>query len=269
MMSDMKSVSNIMGLLAAVLISVSAVVSCGRIIEDRSDCPTWLTIDWSRCVDYGDLVSDSLYFDEKVYYADDDINIQSNPRKTYVVPRGAMNFITWWGVEGCVMSDGAFTVPRGSEMSRLWLYGHPGMTVDGESQVEVVEPWKQYCLLTIKFVDWLGVVKDADAVVYSTSCGMRLADLSAVRGDFCAKASLIGEGQFSVRVPRQGFHDLVLVLRDASGNVVCRYDLSSIIDEVGYDWTEKSLKDINLFLSVAGSGTDIQIGDWDKGADHQ
>ena len=248
------------------LFIAAAFLSSCSVKEDRADCPCWLRLDFSQCVDVMKFVSlngweDSLSVFETTAFPKDYV---STPM-VVSVPKDTLSLAVWFGPNSAYVNDGVFSIPKGSDCDSLYVFS---CTVDcSEDDAFVnVKMYKEFA--TVRLV--VGGSEDGEfpfkMAVRGSVSGLDLKTRTPVEGEFYYKLSQAGKGKWVFRLPRQNDNSLMLDLSwDEFGNT--SLPLGEWIAQTGYSWENENLGDIYVEVDYARSEAWIRVNDWEFGFD--
>ena len=261
--SFMNNSAKILGLVAVIALSFSCSVR-----EDRGPCPGYLEIDLDAYVGLTGGVQllgwrdEAALFDRRV-----DISRREGNSAMLSVPKGEVNYCAWFGLKNKKddLHGRVYGIPLGKDADPLYAFTRKGLLLEGEYLWDKAEPHRHHCILTIH-VDGLASERLPELLVRISSgtSGINLEDLSPIRGNFQVSGHPGRDGILQFTLLRQGFGDLQAEIYDG-GRLVGTYDLSSLLDVSGYDWTSEDLADIRMNFSVSSSEVSLVIGYWDEG----
>lgn len=233
-------------------------VSC-TVKEDRAGCPCWLDVDVSQC---GGLVR-LLGYGAGGRVIDETVDPLENPVCTYTVPKGMLTLSALSGLAEGEIADSTLTCRPGRQFPKASLYMATVKTSDQENVEVVVTPHKVYSEITFYLPEGMEFLAPSVTIqTVSTSVGYDLTDATVLRGEFTYATLLDDRGSGSVRVPRQKYGDLTVIVY-LNGERYRVIDLWSELDRRGYDWDERDLKDVSIVLEIGNAGGIIVISDWD------
>lgn len=218
-------------------------VSCS-IKEERSGCPSWLSIrlsEKSLAIARSRTVLVTLRHAE----GNDTLRLDSaEPGGWAKVGRGVAE------MDGLLLNGAALTVPWGGESDSLWTCSTRVPVLSDEETV-TVELHKRFA--TVDFI--FESLPDTGGL------------LLVLRGDFhCLLAP--SEKTASVRLPAQR-EDTVLELEclaASEGRKIWDWDLAGALRTAGYDWGAEDLADIRVRVSLAPLDLRVEIIPWEGGA---
>lgn len=246
---------------SGVLAFMVVLVACAgcSVKEDRDVCPGRLMLDfggvdaslgsldllvtWPGGVILRDVVVPSVFGDE--YIRD--------------VPHGMLDVNVWSGAGEYVENESGLVIPLGSECPPVHKHSFIADT-RGEIWRQEVELHKNYCCLTVK-------LKGEDVMPYSLVVSGNVdgytLDGSPRKGEFRCVAYPEGEGEITVRVPRQIDASLMLEVEDDNG-IRKLFAVGEYIKASGYDWDSENLGDVTVTLDYYITGITVLVQKWDE-----
>ena len=249
-------------IIAAVVAMAASVQSC--ILEDRSHCPAYLTLDFSstpaevshinliiKCAD-GSVFTDSITSDRFT-------SVYEIP-----VPRGRAGIAAFGNIECMEFADG-YRITTGNEADNVYTCFFPAV-YDRDLCSDSVRLLKNNIGLHIRIT---GDSTDSlYTVITSSSVGYDLQG-EILEGEYVytpeAAHQTEGERQyleFFCRVIRQKNDDLSMSVYGPGGEILKVLPLSSYLDEAGIDMSDEELDDLYLTLDLAEARLVISPIDW-------
>ena len=241
--------------------------------EDRLSCPCYLDIDY-RDVLAGGWESLSRGTVDVSVYASDSLWRRNHPlalcpeTEEVTVGRDSVRVIALL----CGLSAPGFPVSGtrilcGPDRQIDSLYVHTEkVDCSGEEARCLLQPHKQFSTLTFTDGEDGARFRQYDWTLRGTTCGLDLADLSAVDGDyavFVAEDALTG--CFRARIPRQPRPDLVLEFRSRAhplNRFVC--PVGRYLFAAGYDPAAADLPDYELRIDFHQALLGIRVRGWEE-----
>lgn len=243
--------------------AVALTLASCTVIEDRSVCPCWLKVSYQESQGVG---NDIRYFiwNEEGPVTDGREDITTGPHM-YAVPRGIIGYAGSFGVPEENVRNGMYIIPDGTETAEIYAFKDETIEMSEDFVETSVKPLKQHCNILVRFLEDISTrYQDMSCEITSSSCGMDLRTLQVVDGDFRLLRYPSRDGQFFFRLSRQAGDDLVLTVHE-NGFRLNVYHLSRIMEINGYDWTDESLRDATITLSLLSQEASVELGDWEDG----
>lgn len=252
-------------LLAAACLGVAG---CSTIIEDRSDCPSYLNVEVSSRYDLYEGPGNawcSVYGNRNALVAISEV-VDVNSRDTtlsYVIdPRQPVSVI----VSSAPVRSGCIVADYGDGYGAVWVTRKDADCTAEETTVRIDQLNKQFCELTVTLSrETLTNVPVTGIVVRSDYNGIRVPSMHPNVGRFCCTALFDELGRATVVLPRQGGRGLMLTLQIEGNEKDVPVDLYAIMAEVGYDWGDENLRDFQMEISVSEFGVGADIEGWKIG----
>jgi hypothetical protein len=212
------------------------------------------------------MTGDIRYFiwDDQSAIADGKEDITTGPHM-YKTPRGVVNYAASFNVPDDCVTGHEYIIEKGSETAEIYAFSQYDISMDTDYVEVAVKPYKKFATFKVDFIeDITDRFQNMICVVRSSSAGVDLCTLEAVKGEYEYTCGPNRDGQIYFKLSRQGFDDLELVVLedDEELNV---YSLSTMLEVKGYDWSALNLKDAEISLSLTRQEADIKIGDWEDG----
>lgn len=231
-------------------------VSCS-VKEDRQACPC-------RLVLHLDAIDTSLVntlyvravSSEALVFLDTLSTIGLS--ETYVrdVPHDDIVVTVWGSSRG----DADLIIPYGKECPSLYMDAFHADT-HGEICHKDVRLYKNHCRLTV-------LLDGRDDLPYSLTFrghvnGYGMDGLPSEGSFSCVAYPGQGKGM-SAAVPRQLDSSLLLDVQDEGTSIIRTFALGEYLEQSGFDWQEKDLKDATIVVDYSVTGIRITYKGWDK-----
>lgn len=242
-------------LLAAVLLSASG---CS-ILEDRSDCPCSLTLDFTEV--------DTLEVGEvRIYAADDEASVlsveagssQFYPEYDISVPRRQLFLNVAHSDGGFFDESEGIVIPPGMDCPRVFMYSS---RLDARCEMlrDTVHLHKNHCVVDLRMDK-----EDASAckICVKGHVNGYGFDGRPRRGEFSYTSALDSDASCQIVLPRQTDSSLVLEIDDGT-QVLKTFALGEYIVSGGYDWDAPDLEDLIVQIDWAVTAVNVTVRGWD------
>lgn len=250
-------------IIPAVLILAAVVQSC--ILEDRSGCPSYLTLDFSETPDSvshihliikqvnGRLLSDTLY--------------RRDFDSVYEIPvmRGRTEIAAFGNIKS-MQYDGGYRTTTGNAADNLYTCFFPAV-YESDLSSDTVTLHKSCIGLYIKvigdIVDRTYTVIESSSVGYSLSGGILEGQFRHIPEPEPSQANQDRPArEYRSRVTRQKNPDLTLAVHADNGKCIKRLNLSAILDENGIYMCDPELEDLYISVDIDRALLTISPEDW-------
>ena len=219
---------------------------------DRTECPCFLTAAFDR--EFSGKISLTGWQHASCVFSE---TIEANAGGTYVRPieRGVYEFCAGVGYN---------VISLGEQSDSLYLWSSEGaVDATGEDVYLPLSMDKQFATLR------LDMVKPCEISVRGTVCGVDMFTLCPLGGDFRYEPPSEDGIHYALRVPRQlpaplGYEPLELRMLEGGGTPVS-IPLGWMIEQSGYDWTARSLSDMEIRVDYIAREMTIQVLAWGEG----
>ena len=247
-------------ILAAALLGAA---SCS-IKEDRTPCPCWLSIDFSRCSQK--TVTVSAWTDSELF--NDRIAVQDYPdAESYekTVPKGYVSTSVISGEREMKRSGAHLTIPLGHDADSIYAHA-ASVECLGEFAKDTAELHKQFARVFMNVEVPQGHAYPYTFSAVSDVCGMDMRDLSPVDGEFKVDLQLDKDNicMFCLLRQKEDGGSLRLLIQDR-GEIIETIPLAQWIEKMGYSWIRKDLEDIYIGVDYAKAEVSISVNGWDDG----
>ena len=251
---------------ATAIIFLFISLSPGCIIEDRSNCPTYLTLDFS---DTPEEVSDIHLFiisEDGRMFKDTIDRSQFTDLYEVSFKRGKTDIATFGNVDRMVYSNG-YSIAEGDDADNLYTCFITS-AYRNDLSYEKISVLKNNIGLHIRV---MGYASDSlQIMVTSSSIGYDLHG-NIMDGDFTHRPEAVHTPtddeayfEFFSRVTRQKDEALTLTVYAVSGTTVIVLPLFSLLVEAGIDMSDESLEDLYLTVDCALSSLTVSPEGWDS-----
>ena len=264
--------NSILSLAAAVLLAAS----CGLILEDRTDCPCWLTLQ---------LRDDcsSLAPDARVRLSvDGQALAQENMTRSgtqviareYTVPKGIVRVCVWAGAEGEPVGGTVIPFTKNEAIDTLWAYSRL-VDCSEETVVDTVGLNRYFTDVTIVPDGGTWAAMNVGRIEIRTSVGgFDLESLCTVPGDWGQIRDVASAGASGIRftVPRMSYEEeFTLVFYELEGGGLDGgelevWDLQKMLISSNYSWSKDDLDDVIVHHSGTDAGIGLEIAPWTPGS---
>ena len=241
-----------------ILFLLMGVIPGCSIKEERDGCPCRLFLDMTS-VDAADqapftisVFSEEGFVCNTVLESDEFVDTC-----VFEVPRSVLDVVAWSG-GGKFLDDEGLSIPLGDECPPVFI--HQGrLDAKGEAVYNQVRLHKNYCILSVNFVDDHMVKR---LVLRGAVSGFDKVG-NPVPGDFYVQAQSdpVTSGRFYI--PRNSGYPLYLDVMELDG-VTRTFPLHDYMSEYGYESDGKDLCDLNMSLEYTPVGITLTIQGWDE-----
>lgn len=268
-----------------ILTAALSIVSCrSLVLEDRTNCPSFLYFDIvnSERFETYDNVYLNVYSHPKGLLIDEDhsavskIQTENLDEKFYFVVRGteAVKGYGLIGNETLTQSGSEWTVPLGWDYAPLFRFSYIE-NVQEESFTVPVEFVKDYCHVKVQFIGYETFLSAMgrfpfDILIRCNTAGIDGLTGVPVRAQFEFRPEEKSIGFFEFNLPRQGDKNLVMELygregiADRTGHTAT-FDLySDLLNQGGITWTEKNLPDVDIVIDYQEHSVNVSVSPWSQ-----
>ena len=265
----------------AIILSASFFQSCS-VKEDRSDCPSHLSVDLKGCALRSALILISGEEGEAI--ASDAISPETVPEGNirriyrYRVPKGKVRVSSFSKGESLLQEGNTLSIAPESQMDSLW---GESREVIVSHETEYYKPifHKQFATIDLilarndssygegPFSDRSGGVPLPLGKKVSARIGVRgvnLTDLSPSIGEAVFDVPFSEErGAYTFRLPRMKEEGVMISIRE-EGKEIRSLDVGKILLEAGFDWEEEDLSDAIIVADRYEGEFTVSISSWGK-----
>lgn len=227
--------------------------------EDRLRCPCRLVIGFDESIESSELSVSVHSAGETVF--EDVLHPALLDSRVLLVPRNVVSVISYDPLSELCQDAEIYLIEPGKQCDSIYC----GVTIvdcRGDEASAVVSAGKQFATVYLNVIASGSSPTLPESVLVSGDiCGLNLATLLPVRGEFFYNTDLDEYRSCSFRVPRQQDSRLSLELSGNTGSTGS-IDIGRIISNSGYDWSAESLPDILLDISLAELEAGLIVSDW-------
>lgn len=247
---------------------VAASASCS-VLEDRSDCPCFLTLDFSG-VETSQLMAmglDSLNVrisDMADFRVTEGWGLSDNVRECCIpVPKTVIGMNVLCADGSFVNTDSGSFIPEGMQCPIVYMDAEL-VDADAGELKRTVALHKNWCRLEtyLRTADY-GIQRPYCVALYGNVCGYGYAGELLV-GDFHCVSDAAVAGTCSVRIPRQMDDSLWLQVRFLDTGEIHGFPVGEFISQSRYDWSAADLEDVKVDVDFTKSGVTFSISAWKK-----
>lgn len=242
--------------LVALVLSAGLALSCS-VKEERNSCPCLLSVDLSSCASLTGLINISVTASGRTvggsFHPGEDPSVHD-----FEIPRGPCEMTAVSGGEPD--GQGLLTIPYGEQCGEYFVF-NSSFTASGESVRQEVKLHKEHAVIRLDLSGSRWEDKQYVFVLSGNTCGVAINGCIPVPGPFRFKIPDAPSGFMAARVPRQVDDSLVLAVCSGAGTVA-EFRIGEMLKEMGYDWTERDLKDIVVKIPDSIYDISVSVSDW-------
>lgn len=252
--------------LITAMLSVLVLSSCS-VKEDRTPCPCWLCLDITPSKAYSKDVTLSAWNEGRIF--SQTVSIADYPScYEQTVPKGHVNVSAYCGRRESMEEGGRIIIPLGCESDPIRAHLR---SVDclGEFAHDTLNMCKQWATVHLKIENSSDDQYPYSLSVESDICGIDLRNLSPIKGQFRYDLDLDSQESCSFRLPRQRDDSKAVIVTYADNDRLDELPLYQWIEQTGYSWHDKDLKDIYIGVDYVRAEVTIIIQGWDEGDSYE
>lgn len=246
-----------------ILLGASFLAASCSIKEDRSPCPCWLDMDITSCAEHSNEVTLAAWNNDNLFKETVSVAEHSDVYER-PVSKGMVSTAAFCGLSESSLSGSRIIIPEGMQADRLKAHA---AVVDctGESARDIVELYRQFATVYLSIKSQEQRVNPYEAHISGEICGIDLRGLSPVEGGFSFSPEKDSEGKWTFRLPRQKEDSKLTLSMLFGGEVADQMPLSEWINDSGYSWQDRDLKDIYIGVDYAAGKVTVVIEGWGEG----
>lgn len=236
--------------------------SCA-IWEDRTDCPCWLSIDFSECEGATEKVSVRCFTEGEEQFSDT-VRIDPPLASEYEqeVKKGNVSLTYWFGTDvDASQTSNLVSVPYGQQAPPL-MAGRSTLFLDGEFGHDCAHVNKQHMTITCDFGSYHGAQGGSMSIVADCN-SLDVGTFAPGKGPFSCSMDKISDTPIVYRacLLRQTPDSVIrMAFTSATPSLPSwSFSLGEVLDEMGYDWTEADLRDV--YVQVIGKTIQVSVED--------
>lgn len=243
------------------------VLSSCSVKEDRTPCPCWLGIDITPSKAYSKDVTLSGWNEGRIF--SHTVSIADYPSSyEQTVPKGHVNVAAYCGRKESTEEGGRIIIPLGYDSDPIRAHLRL-VDCNGEFAHDTLTMCKQWATVHLKIENSSDDQYPYSLSVESDICGIDIRDLSPIRGAFSYDLTLDSQESCSFRLPRQRDDSKAVIVTYSGGDKLDELPLYQWIEESGYSWHDKDLKDIYIGVDYVRAQVSIVIQGWDEGDSYE
>lgn len=254
------------------LIFLFAMSSCS-VHEDRSDCPSNLSLEFSSVYEtiekyeQEDISNIDVFSKVLLLLKGEDGLVSLDTLENYPtkhesrLPRMKYDFFLICGDFSFFDLKEGLKIPLGAESPKIYL-SHDSLNLNEEEVIYNAKFWKAYSDVCIRIKSKF-IIQDYGFTInlVGNSVGYDLFG-NAIEGKFKAPCRKDLNGLFHCRVPRQLDKSLKMEIvsdSESKGEILRIFALGEFLAELGYDWTLDSLLDVYVEVDYALSTLQVDV----------
>lgn len=252
-----KSTRIIITLIHSLTLTTFLTIGCS-IAEQRSGCPCWVGLDFSKVLAQENLRNGSPGSIDLTIY-------DTGGNVAYSHSYGLDSCASLYEIE---IPRGQYTLSAvvgstgiGPDRQAGPLYGNAlHLDAEGEYAEAVAEPFKQFADIDIKIIS--SPYDSLDISLTAASAAVDKRSLEGLKEQYsCSRTVSDGTALFSIL--RQAGGEVQLSFSEAlTGNHITDIDLGAWLKEIGYDFSADNLADIVLILDFHNGTASLSIAGW-------
>lgn len=243
------------------------ILSSCSVKEDRTPCPCWLGIDITPSKVYSKDVTLSGWNEGRIFSHTVSIADYSSSYEQ-TVPKGHVNVAAYCGRKESTEEGGRIIIPLGYDSDPIRAHLRL-VDCHGEFAHDTLTMCKQWATVHLKIENSSDDQYPYSLSVESDICGIDIRDLSPIRGAFSYDLTLDSQESCSFRLPRQRDDSRAVIVTYSGGDKLDELPLYQWIEESGYSWHDKDLKDIYIGVDYVRAQVSIVIQGWDEGDSYE
>lgn len=228
--------------------------------EDRSSCPRFLKLDFSKVDTERWKTLEVRVMGLKGFRFNDNVTVEEFDDYYVEVPEDEV-FVNVFSLDGDGYQDGrGLIIPEGHDCPDFHLHASHLSDLP-EYLTDTIKLHKNCCLLSMT------MTTDGQAVTFALEvngnvCGYGI-DGEPVSGSYNVRLNPGEKGYCSFGLPRQIDQSLSLRILDGDDSLR-EFALGEYINRSGYDWTAPDLEDIQMEIDFSRTRIHFCIGEWEQ-----
>lgn len=242
-------------------------ISCS-VLEEREECPCFLTIDFSRIAS-AELMAQGYdrmgIMVESGYglHALEGWSLEDNVEEYGMeVPRSTVQVMAACA-RGAEIDESGLTIAEGEQCPEIQMFAE-SFDIDASEVRRYVELHRNFCTLSVDIKTSYNVPARPFRVrMDGCVCGYS-PDGTPKEGRFMCVSAPSSGSPCAVRIPRQKDNSLSLQVLFLDSDEVRTFPVGEYIAESGYDWSAPDLEDIFVEMDFSRTGISFSISGWKK-----
>ena len=257
-----------------VAVAGAALLSSCTIKEDRTECPSYLTLYYDNVIHMHDFSKAlvTVFASEVVVQENVDIIPLEGVGNEYAVPRRENIAMCAVGHENLWWKHDSLTVPTGLDWGRVFLDSQ-SVDCSGDLAHASFDVHKEYCQVNFILVGLNDTSTYPFDIRVRANCnGIRMRDRRPLHGAFTTYAQPENTAElFRVRVPRQEANEMTMDLLHKrpdhdykEDDLLMTIDLGRALSIVGYNWGKEDLDDLYVTVDFVLGTYSVRIVPWSE-----
>lgn len=266
-----------------ILVTALSLASCRQwVLEDRSDCPSFLFFDITnhdRFERWNDVFLSVYRHPSNRLISEAMSTVSAIQDKEFYFTVREADAVSGYGLlgyESLKKDNETWSIPLGADCSPLFRFSYAENTQE-ESFIIPVEFTKEHSHITVQFVGYQNYITSGGVfpfsiVVRSNTCGLNALTGVPTRGAFEYTPQETSEARYEFNLPRQGDNQLILELFGKEGFPTGQGHLRTfnlyniLLEKGGLTWTEKNLPDVSITIDYEETTITVDVSPWEGSA---
>ncbi len=236
------------------------VISSCSVKEDRTPCPTYITMDATAFLKYTDTVY--VHMLSETQSIRDTLDLEAGQMSAeWAAQKGKIITYAFSNIKRSVEKNGIVTIPVGEQADPLRAFSRRFESYDELVSVEAQAP-RQSALIHLRFNNVDEPVYPYDLVVVGDVCGIDLKSLTPYGGEFRYSLPLDKDNCCEFYLPRQFSDSKPVIELSYLGEHIDTLPLYSWLRSAEYDWDSDDLPDVYIDIEQGQLHVDIRVEDW-------
>ena len=237
------------------------------ICEDRSNCPSWLNLDFSAMSQQIESVHLIFQSEKGIFFLD--TLFPEEWQRPYEIPlkKGRISLAVFCNIQNMQLCNDAYLIPIGEQADPIhtdfqWL------DLTHETETLHILPKKNHITLFMNLIGYHPEKETLEIIIQGTAQGYDL-NGNVVLGSFSSTAQptplahIVSDRlpEFSCRIPRQKDNKLELIVR-VRDSITHRFPLGQAMMDAGLNMQQETLDDWHFTLDLSKLSLTLDIEDW-------
>ncbi len=228
--------------------------------ENRTSCPSYITLDVSAYREYSD--SAYVHLQDQAHEIRDTIDLEAGQvSREWASKKGMIVTYVFSNLDRSREKNGIVHIPPGEQADPLRAFCRRFECYEEIEEIKA-EPDRQSALVHLKFKNVKSEVFPYELEVISDICGIDLKGLTPVKGEFRYKLELDSEMSCKFYLPRQLPSSTPVIYLSYEGVHIDTLPFHSWIKAAYYDWESSDLQDIHIEIDQGMIQVSFMVDEW-------
>lgn len=228
--------------------------------EDRTPCPSYITLDASAYREYSD--SAYVHLLDQAHDIRDILDLEAGQvSREWAAKKGMIVTYVFSNLDRSTESDGVVYIPVGEQADPLRAFSWRQECYEEAVEIMAV-PDRQSALVHLKFKNGESKEFPYELEVAGDISGIDLKGLTPVKGEFRYRLELDSDLKCEFYLPRQLPSSSPVIELAYAGSHIDTLPLHTWIKAAGYDWEASDLQEIYIEVDQGRIQVSVRVDEW-------